>query len=142
MIRQAGSAEEPYWTVPGGRVEPGERRHAALRREVREETGIEVVHPGAPAYLVEVDERREGWSAEVWTWDVARWHGDVAAAPPDPDGLVLEAAWLPLDEACALLDLVSWQPLTARYLRGELEPGSRWRRVVEADGRETVERGG
>jgi 8-oxo-dGTP diphosphatase len=142
MIRQAGPGEEPYWTVPGGRVEPGERRHAALVREVQEETGIVVVHPGAPAFVVEVDDRLDGWSGIVWTWDVARWRGEVEPRPADPDGLVLEAAWVPLEEACRRLDGISWHPLTARYLRCELEPGTRWRRLVDADGNETVTRVG
>jgi 8-oxo-dGTP diphosphatase len=34
------------WTTPGGRVEPGESPFAALRREVLEESGLEVVEDG------------------------------------------------------------------------------------------------
>ena len=34
------------WTTPGGRVEAGESPFAALRREVLEESGLEVVEDG------------------------------------------------------------------------------------------------
>ena len=46
MVRQAGPGEEPVWTIPGGRVEPGEFVTEALVRETREETGVEVVDSG------------------------------------------------------------------------------------------------
>jgi len=83
-----------------------------------------------------VDERRDRYFATVWTWDVTAWEGDVE--PADPDGFVLEAAWLPLEEAVAHLEQISWQPLTVRYLRGELDRGSLWLRRVHEDGREEL----
>jgi len=134
MILQAGPGEQPYWSVPGGRVEPGEFAPEAVVREVREETGIAVLDPGLVAFTVQVDDRREGWFATVWTFDVAAWEGELGIA--DPDGLVLEAEWIPLEDACRRLDLISWQPLTARYLRGQLEPRPLWFRRVHPDGRE------
>ena len=134
MVRQAGAGEEPWWSIPGGRVEPGEFVFEAVVREVGEETGIAVLDPGRLAFTVQVDERREGWFATVWTFDVASWDGELAVG--DPDRLVLEAAWVPLAEACRRLELVSWHRLTARYLQGDLEPRPVWFRRVHPDGRE------
>ncbi len=42
------------WSIPGGRVEPGESDHQAVAREVAEETGL-LVAPGALAGMVERD---------------------------------------------------------------------------------------
>jgi len=134
MVRQAGPGEEPVWSVPGGRVEKGEFVTEALSREVLEETGIEVLDPGAIAFTAQVDNRRQGWFATVWTWDVAAWCGEIA--PADPDGFVSEAAWMPLSEAVEHLSKISWQPLTVRYLGGELEGATLSLRRVHPDGRE------
>src|SRR5262249_38675558 len=94
MVRQAGPGGGPFWTIPGGRLEPGEFAFEALVREVKEETGVTVLDPGPIAFTAQVDERREGWFATVWTFDVDAWEGEIAVA--DPDGFVQEAAWVPI----------------------------------------------
>ena len=42
LVLRANPPEAGRWTVPGGRVEPGESLEAAAVREVREETGIHI----------------------------------------------------------------------------------------------------
>ena len=45
--RPAGKVYAGYWEFPGGKVEPGETRLAAIKREIAEELGVQIViaHP-------------------------------------------------------------------------------------------------
>ncbi|HJR46205.1 MAG TPA: NUDIX hydrolase [Actinomycetota bacterium] len=42
MVQRAQEPASGLWSVPGGRVEKGEYLNAAVAREVREETGLDV----------------------------------------------------------------------------------------------------
>src|SRR3569623_1931471 len=46
LVQRANEPGRGLWSVPGGRVEPGEDDAAALVREMHEETGL-LVTPGA-----------------------------------------------------------------------------------------------
>jgi ADP-ribose pyrophosphatase YjhB (NUDIX family) len=52
LIKRGHEPEAGHWSLPGGRIEPGESDHQALVREVREETGLTVT-PGRLAGTVE-----------------------------------------------------------------------------------------
>lgn len=45
LIRRAHDPGSGQWSLPGGRVEPGETDEEAVVRELREETGLDVI-PG------------------------------------------------------------------------------------------------
>ena len=55
LIRRGKAPDLGEWSIPGGAVELGESLEEALRREIREETGLEV----AVGRLLEIFERVE-----------------------------------------------------------------------------------
>jgi ADP-ribose pyrophosphatase YjhB (NUDIX family) len=61
LVRRANPPAQGLWSIPGGRVEPGEDDEAAVVREVAEETGLDVV----PERLVGSVER-DGPAGDVY----------------------------------------------------------------------------
>jgi ADP-ribose pyrophosphatase YjhB (NUDIX family) len=53
LVERGREPLKGYWSLPGGAVETGERLEEALRREVFEETGLEV----AVVHMIEIFER-------------------------------------------------------------------------------------
>jgi ADP-ribose pyrophosphatase YjhB (NUDIX family) len=53
VVRRGRPPHAGLWSIPGGRVEPGEDDATAVAREVAEETGL-VVRPGALLGVVEL----------------------------------------------------------------------------------------
>jgi 8-oxo-dGTP diphosphatase len=95
LIRRGKPPLYGRWVVPGGTVELGESLEQALVREMREETGLEVV----PLEILTVFDRIERDGDQVVYHYVivdylCRWLGGEARAASD----ALEAAWAALDD--------------------------------------------
>ena len=95
MIRRAKDPSKGLWTVPGGRVESGEYLAEAVRREVREETGVSV-DVGELLGVLEVI--GDGWHYVI--------HDHLATVAGDPTPTAAddasEALWVPLNEVAGL----------------------------------------
>ncbi len=51
LVRRGQEPERGRWSLPGGRVEPGETTQDAVVREVFEETGVRVIVTGVAGYV-------------------------------------------------------------------------------------------
>jgi 8-oxo-dGTP pyrophosphatase MutT (NUDIX family) len=83
-----------YWTLPKGKVMPGEPEQEALVREVAEETGLSGV-VGAPVRTVSyVTPRRQPARRKVVTFYLFHAQGGELHLSHDED--IVEARWVPL----------------------------------------------
>jgi len=85
------------WSLPKGKLEPGETLEAAARREVEEETGVQVdLHDALPTTEY-VD--RHGRPKTVHYWRMTA----VGASAWEPNEEVDETRWITVAEAATLL---------------------------------------
>ena len=98
LVKRANAPLAGEWTLVGGHVEPGESLHAAVVREVREETGLDVV---VERLLEVVILAREGYAYEIHEhlcWPVHDARADDLRAASD----ALDVRWARANELGAL----------------------------------------
>lgn len=99
VVRRGHEPGAGRWSVPGGRVEPGEDDSAAVRREVLEETGLHVV-----AGMLVGTVQRPGPGGQVY--DIREYACALSVdTPPVPGDDATEVRWVGRAELKSL-DLV------------------------------------
>ncbi len=94
MVRRAHDPGAGLWSLPGGRVEHGEYLAEALRREVSEETGLDVEVRDLVGILEVVGDPH---------YVILDYFAEVVGDPtPVAAGDVSDARWVPLDEVTSL----------------------------------------
>ena len=92
LIRRGRPPHAGHWSVPGGRVEYGETLSEALVREVREETGVEVV---CDRFLGWVERFEDEMHAVIMDFVAVALEIDPQLTPGDDAG---ECRWVPFWE--------------------------------------------
>lgn len=99
MVRRGQPPEAGRWSVPGGKVEPGETLAQAVERETLEETGLEVRCAGLRGWVERIS---PGYHYVILDFDVVLLHD----GPVRPACDASDARWVGLAEI-ASLDTVS-----------------------------------
>jgi 8-oxo-dGTP diphosphatase len=95
LVRRGRGPAAGEWSVPGGRVEPGETLHEAVVREVAEETGLEAVVSSFLGWVERMGEDPDPYHFVILDFAVDPLEPD---APPVAGDDAAEVAWVPLHE--------------------------------------------
>jgi ADP-ribose pyrophosphatase YjhB (NUDIX family) len=106
LIQRARPPSAGYWTLPGGRLEPGETAEACAAREVREELGL-AVFGLRPVSLITV----RGHGLQVFATE--GFEGEIV---PDP-AEVRQWRWVGPSELPVLRTTLDLADVMARTLR-------------------------
>lgn len=106
LVRRGRGPAQGEWSIPGGRVLPGETLHEAVVREVREECGLDVVVERFLGWAERMGDQPEPYHFVILDFAVGIL--DPSEEPVAGDDAA-ETAWVALD------DLADWRLVAGLY---------------------------
>jgi ADP-ribose pyrophosphatase YjhB (NUDIX family) len=104
LIKRGHAPSAGLWSIPGGRVEPGETLQQAVRREIQEECGLDVA-VGDIAIILDRISRHSDGSIRSHYLILDFWATPADGRAPatiQASSDAADASWFTLDEARAL----------------------------------------
>ncbi|HEV2561603.1 MAG TPA: NUDIX hydrolase [Rhizomicrobium sp.] len=111
LVRRGKQPRLGQWSIPGGRIEPGETQHEAIAREVLEETGI-TIQLGPLIDAVDLI-GRDASDAVISHYPLLDFTAHWRAGEAAPSSDVIACEWVSPEEAVAR---VEWSE-TKRIIR-------------------------
>lgn len=93
-VKKANDVHAGKWNGLGGKLEAGESPEQCVIREVREESGLEIVHPRYHGLLIFADFAGDDWF--VWVFTANQFSGELI------DSNEGNLKWIPDDEVKSL----------------------------------------
>ncbi len=97
LVRRKNPPGEQTWAIPGGKVEYGETLEMAIKREIKEETGLEI-KVEEPLAIVEI-------ISEGFHYVIIDFKAKIERGKVSPSSDALDARFFNVDEAIKMKDV-------------------------------------
>jgi 8-oxo-dGTP diphosphatase len=111
LVRHQKPERDPYWVLPGGRLEPGETIPECAEREISEETGLSARFSGVLYVSEFLREGRHTVDVTVRTTPVGDGEAELGSDPevaPGSEPTLRELRWVEADELREIVLLPDW----------------------------------